>query len=84
MKKKVLGAFCLAIAWAGVMAYSSQILEGKSSRGVMLQGDVEALSSCEINRGGSVKYLCVGEQGSCSTSYMGYTLTCSGTKSTKH
>lgn len=81
MKKKIFfGAFCLAIACAGAMVYSSQLIQGNSSRNAMLQGDVEALSSCEITKGGGVKLKCAGEVGACTTSYMGYTLTCSGTK----
>lgn len=48
MKKKIFfGAFCLAIACAGTMVYSNQLIQGNSSRNAMLQGDVEALSSCE-------------------------------------
>ena len=45
----------------------------------LMLANVEALADCEITKGGSVKLKCTGD-GSCSKSYLGYTLTCDGTK----
>ncbi len=41
--------------------------------------NVEAEASCEITKGDKVVLKCSGP-GTCSTKYLGYTLTCDGTK----
>lgn len=45
----------------------------------LFERDVEALSYCEVTNHGSVKLTCDGD-GTCSTTYMGATLVCDGTK----
>lgn len=47
MKKKILGAFSLAVACAGAMVYSNQYFESGSSRDAMLLENVEALSETD-------------------------------------
>ena len=42
--------------------------------------NVEAISSCEIEKNGTIYLQCTGEEGVCTTSKWGYTLTCSGKK----
>lgn len=41
--------------------------------------NVEAMAFCEITKGNKVRLKCDGE-GTCSKSYLGYTLTCDGTE----
>lgn len=41
--------------------------------------NIEALAFCEITKGNKARLRCDGE-GTCSKSYLGYTLTCDGTE----
>ena len=77
MKKMIKIAFVAAFAAvAGYGVYANQQSEAMSD---LMLANVEALADCEITKGGSVKLKCTGD-GSCSKSYLGYTLTCDGTK----
>jgi len=77
MKKLIKIAFVAAFAAiAGYGVYTNQKAEPMSD---LMLANVEALADCEIVKGGSVKLKCTGD-GSCSKSYLGYTLTCDGTE----
>jgi hypothetical protein len=53
----------------------------KSNRLVAGLDEVEALAWCEItSKDNKVKLVCSGNAGLCSYTYLGYTLTCNGTK----
>jgi hypothetical protein len=77
MKKKISFAVLVAavVVWNVNLILSSQNCEMIDLR----LADVEAVADCEIVKNGSVKLKCSGIN-TCSTSYMGYTLTCDGTK----
>lgn len=69
--KKILSALCLAAVVAiGCYALISQ----KDA----IFGNTDAHASCSVVRKGKVIFECTGEDGTCSTTYMGITLTCSG------
>ena len=78
MKKNILKATLVAAfaLIAGFNVYNSQKSDVMSE---LALANVEALADCEITKGGSMKLKCTGD-GSCSKSYLGYTLTCDGTK----
>ena len=71
-----------AMAMAGVGAmktYGAYTAANMSDSDLLLAENVEALSSCEITKKGKVVLRCTGDN-RCSTTYLGYTLTCDGTK----
>lgn len=83
MRKKLFFATVIVVTSiiVGVNTYKSQSKVNKMS--ALTLENVEALSECEITKSGSVKYRCTGNSGHCSISHMGYTLTCSGIKTSR-
>lgn len=78
MKKTIKIAFVAAFAAvAGYGIYTSQKSNVEMSDLAMT--NVEALADCEVSKKDKVVLSCAG-LGSCSTTYLGYTLTCDGTK----
>lgn len=61
-------------------AASALIISHSITSFELFHNDVEALSKCEItkNDGQIVIFECVGEDGECTLSRWGFTLTCSG------
>lgn len=82
MKKKVLLMLpCIVAVSAigGVKTVKSIQVSNKTTVAALLSNNVESMSFCEITKGGKVRLKCTGA-GTCSTTYMGYTLTCDGKK----
>lgn len=73
---KILMAVAIA-AVAGYSVYTSQKNDIEMSD--LAMENVEALADCEITKKGKVVLKCTGT-GSCSATYLGYTLTCDGRK----
>lgn len=70
------GAILLASA---LFLLAGLFLKGKGSASNILPAEAEALSSCEIiGSGGTVVFLCRGNDGECSGKKLGYELICSG------
>jgi hypothetical protein len=78
MKKKFFGALVVVAIAVGAMI-NVNLNKSNNHAGNLALANVEALADCEITRGGTTILSCSGS-GSCSTKYMGYTLTCDGTK----
>ena len=78
MNKKVLkAAFVAAIAMvSGINVFNAHKTEALSD---LALPKVEALAACEITKNDNIKLKCDGE-GTCSKTYLGYTLTCDGTE----
>lgn len=73
MKIAFVAAFAV-VAGHGIYAnYQSEVISE------LTLANVEALADCEITKGGKVRLRCTGD-GTCSKSYLGYTLTCDGTE----
>lgn len=78
MKKKLFGTMvAVAAMFAGYSAYDAQRKNGLFG-GIL--ADVEAISACEITRKDNTVFKCTGEEGTCTGTKLGHTLTCSGTK----
>jgi hypothetical protein len=78
MKKKIFGGIAL-LAIAAVAAWNVNLDAKNNDLSAPSLTDIEAAADCEVTKGGSVKLSCSGS-GSCSTTYLGYTLTCDGSK----
>jgi hypothetical protein len=78
MKKYILGGIA-AVAIAAVAVTNVKLGAKNDDLSVITLDNVEATAACEISRGGEVKLSCSGAN-NCSTTYLGYTLTCDGTK----
>lgn len=50
----------------------------KNRQNHIFEHDLEALSWCEVSFGGGVVYSCSGDDGTCTKTYKGVTLSCSG------
>ena len=65
---------------SGIFVYQEKHVEAVSD---LAFSEVEALSHCEITRKGKIILECDGNEGTCSATYLGYTLTCNGTETSK-
>jgi hypothetical protein len=81
MKKKFFGSLAVVaiLLIYTVAAFNISIGFKDNNIPVMSMENVEAIAGCEITKNGKVVLNCSGG-GKCSTTYMGYTLTCDGTK----
>ncbi len=77
MKKKLLFAAGAVLLASAVSAFVCVNKENNSIDG-LFDDSIEALASCEISKGDTIKYLCSGNNGKCTITYMGFTLTCDG------
>lgn len=78
MGKKIIGVIAFAaIAVAAAWNYQQNKQSVEPSN--LMLGDIEATAMCEVTKGDKVRLKCDGD-GTCSTSYMGHTLTCDGKK----
>ena len=59
----------------GIFVYQEKHVEAVSD---LAFSEVEALSYCEITRNGKIILECLGDEGTCSIIYQGYTLKCDG------
>lgn len=81
MKKKIILFItgCLTATAIVVSLERTRIIAGNS----LISCDVEALSECDISKNGKIHYFCKGNEGHCTASKLGYTLTCTGKKVAK-
>lgn len=80
MKKKYFIGIAV-VAMLGIAAWNVNLSSQNNELSSISLTDIDAVADCEVrtNAGNIVILRCSGA-GSCSTSYGGYTLTCSGTK----
>jgi len=78
MKKKIFAGVAV-LAVTIVVAWNVNISSKANETLNVSLANVEANAECEITKGNSVKLRCSGAN-TCSTPYLGYTLTCDGTK----
>lgn len=80
-KTEFLVCAALSILSAAAVLFLSNAIKSSD----LFSTDVETLSKCEITRndGEIIVFECAGEEGECSISHWGYTLTCSGGKQVK-
>ena len=82
MEKKLLFAAGALIVAAAVSI--TTLLKVSSKSADVWEAEVEALASCEItDKKGNVVFECVGDEGKCDASKLGYTLICSGIESAR-
>jgi hypothetical protein len=79
MYKKIIGGITV-IAIAAVAAWNVSLNRNEMSISGVALGNVEAVASCEISRGNNTVFECRGEDGLCTDTRFGYTLTCSGVR----
>lgn len=77
MKKRFAIVAIVAIIFVGYGAYNAK---NDNKFKVLTLDNVEAISACEITRKDKTIFECIGEEGTCSETKFGYTLTCSGKK----
>lgn len=77
MKKNFFVALVVLLVFA--TAYSVYTSEQEVKMPELALDNIEALAFCEITKGNKARLRCDGE-GTCSKSYLGYTLTCDGTE----
>lgn len=77
--KKFFFSAIVVIAFAVGTVINANLNNASNNKNDLLLNNVDAMASCEVTRGSSVKLSCSGS-GTCSTTYMGYTLTCDGHK----
>ena len=78
MKKKILGVAIiatLAITAGWNYLQSKQSVELSN----LTLNNIEATAMCEVTKGDKVRLKCTDKE-TCSTTYLGHTLTCDGTK----
>ena len=59
----------------GIYSHTKTLKESDLNR-----REIEALASCKIEKKEKIYFQCLGEDGECKDTTMGYTLTCSGEK----
>lgn len=81
MKKRILKNAAIGVAVCSLPLLSMVGVNGaRNHKANLLLSEAEALSSCEVTKGGTVKYVCKDNEGECKATYLGITLKCSGTK----
>lgn len=70
------------VAFVGVSLVAIIMVSILSSKNIkeLSSGDNDVLGACEITKKDKAKFVCEGEKGKCSETYLGYVLTCSGRK----
>lgn len=78
MKKKIFGAALIA-AMALAAGWNFNQSKNEVELSDLTLSNVEATAMCEVTKGDKVRLKCTGKE-TCSTTYLGHTLTCDGTK----